>query len=376
MIKILIIFGTRPECIKMAPIIRILKQRDDVNTVVCNTEQHTTMTDQILDVFGIKPDYNLGIMGKDQTLTHTTRHVLNSLEKILKGIKPDLVLLQGDTTSTFVSSLASFYHRIPVGHIEAGLRTLDRYNPFPEEINRRLTTVLAEYHFAPTKTARKNLLLEGIREDRIFVTGNTVIDALFYVVGLIKQGIIKINTKLKETIEAHSYSPLILITAHRRESFGTGLKNICLAIKDLSKIYPEYLFIYPVHLNPNVKKATEKHLKDIQNVLLIEPLDYFSFVFLMDKSYLILTDSGGIQEEAPSLGKPTLVLREKTERPEGIEAGVAKIVGVNRDTIVTEARKLLEDKCVYQNMSEKINPYGDGRSANRIVDLILSKIIL
>jgi len=293
---------------------------------------------------------------------------------VLQAYSPDLVLVQGDTTTAFISSLVCYYHQISVGHVEAGLRTHQRFNPFPEELNRRLTGILADYHFAPTDMAKQNLLQEGVPETRVFITGNTVIDSLIYIIDRIKKDEIAIADNIRNIVNDSKDSPIIVITAHRRESFGTDIQNICLAIRDLAQMFPLCTFLYPVHLIPNIKKTVYKQLDGIKNIHLIPPLDYFSFSFLMSRSYLILTDSGGIQEEAPSLGKPLLVLRKETERPEGIEKGVAKLVGVRRESIVAEAKELLENRTEYNKMVSGENPYGDGHAADKIVDIIFKEV--
>ncbi len=370
---ILIVFGTRPEFIKMAPLIQILKTRS-ISHSVCNTSQHEKMLDIMLEAFGVTPDFDLDIMTENQGLTHISASILNKLNSLLTEIRPDLVLVQGDTSTTFVSSLTSFYNRIRVGHIEAGLRTKDKHNPFPEEMNRRLTSAIADFHFAPTNLSRENLRKEGIPKKTIFVTGNTVIDSLFAVLELLEKNRIKVDKNVKRIVNQKPDARIILITAHRRESFGKPLIRICNAVSELSEQYPDDILIYPVHLNPNVQRPVYEMLQGIPNIFLIQPIDYFTFVYLMNSSYLILTDSGGIQEEAPSLGKPVLVLREKTERPEGIEAGVAKVVGTDQERIVSETSLLLNNKLEYQKMAVKKNPYGDGKSAERIVDIVMAKL--
>jgi len=376
--KIMLIFGTRPEAIKLAPIIQRLKaEGSKFKPIVCVTAQHREMLDQVLNLFEIEPDYDLNIMIDNQDLFDVTVKALNGLKEILKKEKPDIALVQGDTTTSFVASLAAFYLKIPVGHVEAGLRTYNKYSPFPEEKNRHLTGVLADYHFAPTEWAKNNLLKENAPEDRIWVTGNTVIDALLWVVSRQKSagGEQYGNRYFKErwglTLTTNTNTcKLILVTGHRRESFGEGFKNICLALKEIAKDRHDIKIVYPVHLNPNVQKPVRDILSDIPNIYLIEPLDYEPFVYLMEKAYLILTDSGGIQEEAPSLGKPVLVMRNVTERPEGIEAGVVKLVGTDKERIVAETEILLDDKKAYEKMAQASNPYGDGKAAERIVDIL------
>jgi len=371
--KILFVFGTRPEAIKMAPVIKRVKEEKEIFEMkVCVTAQHREMLDQVLEVFDIKADYDLNIMKDNQDLYDITSNILNKVKNVLEDFHPDLILVHGDTTTTFVSTLAAFYKKINVGHIEAGLRTKNIYYPFPEEANRRLTGLLARYHFAPTIIAKRNLLKEGIKEDNIIVTGNTVIDALFLVLKKIKS-----NKNLEEMIikklNLKIDSKFILITAHRRENFGQGFINICEAIKELAIRYPNFNFIYPVHLNPNVQKPVKEILSSLKNVFLIKPLEYLEFVYLMSKSYLILTDSGGIQEEAPSLGKPVLVMRNTTERPEAIKAGTVKLVGTDKNKIVNEISILIEDKKEYKKMSKAKNPYGDGKASYRIIEFLKEK---
>jgi len=368
---ILIIFGTRPEAIKMAPVIIKLRAKSkELRTIVCVTAQHREMLDQVLDIFQIRPDYDLGIMKQNQSLFDVTVNGLKKLENILKKEKPDIILVQGDTTTTFIASLAAYYLKIKIGHIEAGLRTKDKFNPFPEEINRRLTDCLADMYFVHTKKAKENLLKEGVDKGKIFLTGNTVIDALQMIVK--KQN----NKKIQKEIEQRFFSnygisfdnrKLILVTGHRRESFGRDFENICKGLKKIALSNQDIQIIYPVHLNPNVQNPVRKILSGMSNVHLIEPLDYSTFVWLMNRAYLILTDSGGIQEEAPSLGKPVLVMRKKTERTEGIEAGTAKLVGTDSEKIYSEAIKLLKNIRLYQKMSKAVNPYGDGKAAERII---------
>ena len=376
--KIMLIFGTRPEAIKLAPIIQRLKaEGSKFKPIVCVTAQHREMLDQVLNLFEIEPDYDLNIMIDNQDLFDVTVKALNGLKEILKKEKPDIALVQGDTTTSFVASLAAFYLKIPLGHVEAGLRTYNKYSPFPEEKNRHLTGVLADYHFAPTEWAKNNLLKENVPEDRIWVTGNTVIDALLWVVSRQKSagGEQYWNRYFKErwglTLTTNTNTcKLILVTGHRRESFGESFRNICLALKEIAKDRHDIKIVYPVHLNPNVQKPVRDILSDIPNIYLIGPLDYEPFVYLMEKAYLILTDSGGIQEEAPSLGKPVLVMRNVTERPEGIEAEVVKLVGTDKERIVAETEILLDDKKAYEEMARASNPYGDGKAAERIVDIL------
>jgi len=368
-VKVIMIFGTRPEAIKMVPVFREL-QKHQIETKICITAQHRSMLDQVLTFFNVKPDYDLNLMQKNQTLFDITINALKALEEVLKQENPDIVLVQGDTTTTFVGSLAAFYLKIKVGHIEAGLRTWDKLNPFPEENNRRLTDILSDIHFAPTEFARKNLLNEGFSEKSIFVTGNTGIDALFMTLKQINESG---DQSFSRNLNFNS-EKLILVTCHRRESFGDSLENICIALKRIVNENKYVEIVYPVHLNPNIRNTVNKHLIGTDRIHLIEPLDYASFVWLMNKSYIILTDSGGVQEEAPSLGKPVLVLRERTERQEAINAGTAKLVGTKSESIFHETQKLLQNIDEYKNMSQVINPYGDGQAAVRIVD-ILSRVM-
>jgi UDP-N-acetylglucosamine 2-epimerase (non-hydrolysing) len=364
--KVLLIFGTRPEAIKMAMVIRELQKIDTIDTYVVVTAQHREMLDQVLSIFSIVPNYDLDIMMPNQDLFDISAKGLTGLRGILQEVRPDLVLVQGDTTSTFIGSLAAYYQKIAVGHIEAGLRTHNRYAPFPEEINRRLTGVIADLHFAPTERARENLLGENVSAHSIFVTGNTSIDALLWTVA-------NSTSDFRGVLPANGYEEgdgrFVLATAHRRESFGRPMKNIMDALNIIADRFKPIPIIFPVHHNPNVRRETLK-LRDKENIVLIDPMGYKDFAHLMSKAYLILTDSGGIQEEAPSLGKPVLVLRETTERPEGIEAGNAKLVGTDTQVIVAEATRLLSDPSYYQTMAGRANPYGDGRAAVRIMDVI------
>jgi UDP-N-acetylglucosamine 2-epimerase (non-hydrolysing) len=366
--KSLFIFGTRPEAIKMAPVIKKIKNSKLMEVKVCVTAQHRQMLDQVLNLFEIEPDYDLNIMKPNQDLYDITSNVLLSIKDVLKKENPDIVFVQGDTTTTFAASLASFYQKIPVAHIEAGLRTYNIYSPFPEEMNRQLTSRIATYHFAPTNRARDNLIKEGIDERKIYVTGNTVIDALLEVVEKIKNKDIKIKGY---NITDRKY---ILVTGHRRENFGKSFENMCNALKEIAQNNPNIDIVYPVHLNPNVQKPVFEILSNIPNVYLIEPLDYESFVYLMYNSYIILTDSGGIQEEAPSLGKPVLVMRDTTERPEAVEAGTVKLVGANKEKIVKEVENLLHNKSEYEKMSRAINPYGDGKASERIFEILVKEV--
>ncbi len=363
--KIAVVFGTRPEAVKMAPIVKELERRGIDHTVIV-TAQHRDMLDDMLGVFGITPRYDLDIMQRNQDLSYVTTSVINRMGAVLKEEQPDVMLVQGDTTTTFAASLAAFYQQIAVGHVEAGLRTWDKYNPYPEEINRQLTTRIAAHHFAPTVWAKKNLLAEGIAEAQIVVTGNTVIDALLMIVD---PSYVFTGAPL-DTID-FSARRVILMTSHRRENFGEPMRNTFTACRRLVERNPDVELIYPVHPNPNVRAMAQEILQGVPRVHLIEPLEYRPFVQLMNRSTLILTDSGGVQEEAPSLGKPVLVLRTTTERPEAIEAGTAKLVGTDTETIIREAQTLLSDPQAYKEMATKANPYGDGKAAPRIVDYIL-----
>jgi UDP-N-acetylglucosamine 2-epimerase (non-hydrolysing) len=363
--KIMVVFGTRPEAIKLAPVIAELKKRGIFKVVVVVTAQHREMLDQVLSLFNIVPDYDLDIMQPEQSLFDITDRALEGLKKVLIQEKPDLLLVQGDTTTTFVAALAAFYLKIPVGHVEAGLRTFDKHRPFPEEINRRLTTVLTDLHFAPTEQAKLNLLAEGVPKETIYVTGNTVIDALL---ATVRDGY-EFNHPILSQIDFSSYKTL-LVTAHRRESWGEPLSAICEAIKEIIATQPDVCVVFSVHLNPEVQRTVNTLLDGEDRVFLVDPMDYEPFVQLMGKAHLILTDSGGIQEEAPSLGKPVLVLRELTERPEAVEAGTVKIVGRDTERIVSETIKLIRNSTAYEKMAQAINPYGDGRASQRIADII------
>mgnify|MGYP000910634498 CR=1 FL=1 len=375
--KILLVFGTRPEAIKMAPLIKKIKEDPETFDVrVCITAQHRQMLDQVLKLFEIEPDFDLDIMKDGQDLYDITSRVLLGLKEVLLNYNPDVVLVHGDTTTTLAASLAAFYQKISVGHVEAGLRTNDIYSPWPEEINRQVTSRITQYHFAPTDKAKMNLLQENIPAEKIFVTGNTVIDALNIVVDKIntnKTLLENLYFNLKQNGYQLSEKKFILVTGHRRENFGQGFLNICNALKQIAAKNPEMDIVYPVHLNPNVRKPVNDILSDISNIFLIEPLEYEEFVYLMNQSYLILTDSGGIQEEAPSLGKPVLVMRDTTERPEAVEAGTVKLVGTNLETIVKETQLLLDNKDEYQKMALSHNPYGDGKACQRIAE-VLKKI--
>ena len=376
--KIMLVFGTRPEAIKMAPLVKAFQSYpQDFDTIVCVTGQHREMLDQVLSIFDIRPDYDLNIMKQGQDLYDVTSKVLLGMRNVLKEVQPHVVLVHGDTTTSTAAALAAFYQQIPVGHVEAGLRTHNIYSPWPEEMNRQITSRIASYNFSPTTLSRQNLLDEGV-VDRIFVTGNTVIDALHMVVNKIKcdNGLSQI---LEKQIFAHGYDMgrisqdrrMVLITGHRRENFGEGFIHICKAIQTLSQRFPNVDFVYPMHLNPNVRKPIHEvfgeQLDGLGNMFFIEPLEYVEFVYLMDKSSIVLTDSGGIQEEAPGLGKPVLVMRDTTERPEALEAGTVKLVGTDYNKIVTEVSMLLEDDNAYEKMSKAVNPYGDGMACGRIV---------
>jgi UDP-N-acetylglucosamine 2-epimerase (non-hydrolysing) len=375
--KILIVFGTRPEAIKMAPLVKNLESMKFADTRVCATAQHRELLDQVLEMFEIDPYYDLDVMQKDQDLFDITSIILLKIKNILNEFKPDIVLVHGDTTTTFVSALAAFYLQIDVGHVEAGLRTGNLYSPWPEEANRKLASSLTKYHFAPTLAAKKNLLNEGIKDENIVVTGNTVIDALFLALDTIKSDK-RLEKKIIQSIENQidnsafsiQHSKFILVTGHRRENFGKGFLKICEALKEIALTHNNLSIIYPVHMNPNVRKPVLNLLRDIDNIHLIEPLPYREFVYLMEKSYFILTDSGGIQEEAPSLGKPVLVLRDTTERPEALQAGTVKLVGTNKDKIVKEVEYLLKNKNAYDEMSKAHNPYGDGKASEKIVEFL------
>jgi UDP-N-acetylglucosamine 2-epimerase (non-hydrolysing) len=377
--KILLVFGTRPEAIKMAPLVmKFKKNPTEFNTIVCVTGQHREMLDQVLKVFDIKPDYDLNIMKQGQDLYDITSRVILDMRNVLKECDPDIVLVHGDTTTSMAAALSAFYQKIPVGHIEAGLRTHNIYSPWPEEMNRQITSRIATYHFAPTKLSKENLLNEGIEENKIIVTGNTVIDALHLVVERIKNDI-TLQEELKGILSLSGYNierlskgrKLVLITGHRRENFGEGFLQICNAIKTLALKYPDIDFVYPMHLNPNVREPIKEVFGDknkISNIYFIEPLDYLPFVFLMEKSYIVLTDSGGIQEEAPGLGKPVLVMRDTTERPEAIDAGTVKLVGADYNKIVNEVSSLIDNESCYNMMAKSTNPYGDGKASLLIVN--------
>lgn len=376
----MLVFGTRPEAIKMAPLVKeFQKYPDKFETIVCVTGQHREMLDQVLHIFDIRPDYDLNIMKQGQDLYDVTARVLTGMRDVLKEILPDVVLVHGDTTTSTAAALAAFYQQIPVGHVEAGLRTHNIYSPWPEEMNRQITGRIATYHFAPTPLSEQNLLAEGVKDEYIHVTGNTVIDALYMVVDRIKNDK-ELDAELGNLLKQAGYDinrlvggkKLVLITGHRRENFGDGFINMCKAIKDLTKKYLDVDFVYPMHLNPNVRKPIHEvfgeDLSNLGNMFFIEPLEYLSFVYLMEKSTIVLTDSGGIQEEAPGLGKPVLVMRDTTERPEALDAGTVKLVGTNYDKIIHEVSSLIDNQQYYDQMSKAVNPYGDGLACERIVE--------
>lgn len=378
--KIMLVFGTRPEAIKMAPLVKeFQKHPDTFQTIVCVTGQHREMLDQVLNIFDIRPDFDLNIMKQGQDLYDVTARVLTGMRDVLREAQPDVVLVHGDTTTSTAAALAAFYQQIPVGHVEAGLRTHNILSPWPEEMNRQITGRIASYHFAPTALSRQNLLQENVDDANITVTGNTVIDALYWVVDRIKNDH-SLDAELEEVLRHAGYDvnrladgrPLVLITGHRRENFGDGFINMCTAIKQLTERYPNVDFVYPMHLNPNVRRPIHEvfgdDLSNLGNMHFIEPLEYLSFVYLMEKSTIVLTDSGGIQEEAPGLGKPVLVMRDTTERPEALEAGTVKLVGTDREKIINEVSTLLDDAAAYARMSQAVNPYGDGLACSRIVE--------
>jgi UDP-N-acetylglucosamine 2-epimerase (non-hydrolysing) len=383
--RILLVFGTRPEAIKMCPLVKKFQEYPETfETVVCVTGQHREMLDQVLRIFDVKPDYDLNIMKQGQDLYDVTSRVLVGMRDILDTVKPNVVLVHGDTTTSMATAMAAFYRQIPIGHVEAGLRTHNLYSPWPEEMNRQVTGRIAEYDFAPTPLSRQNLLDEGVSEEKITVTGNTVIDALHWVVGKIENDC-QLSKELAENLKVSGYDTsrleipgqagndeqrrLVLITGHRRENFGEGFISMCTAIRDLARKYPEVDFVYPMHLNPNVRKPIREVFGEEKrdNLFFIEPLDYLDFVYLMSRSYIVLTDSGGIQEEAPGLGKPVLVMRDTTERPEALDAGTVRLVGTDYDKIMSEVSALLDDQNHYEAMSHAVNPYGDGKACSRIV---------
>ena len=363
-IKVMSIFGTRPEAIKMAPLVKELEKRKEIESVVCVTAQHREMLDQVLETFKIKPDFDLDIMKQGQTLADITTRALNGLEKVIKEVQPDIVLVHGDTTTTFAGALAAFYNQVDIGHVEAGLRTYDKYSPYPEEMNRQMVDCMTDMFFAPTSLSKSNLLKQNIDESKIYVTGNTVIDAMSTTVD---------NNYKHEVIDWVGDSRLILLTAHRRENLGDPMRHIFKGIKRVIDEVPDIKVVYPIHLNPKVREVANEVFKDCDRVRLIEPLEVFDFHNFQNKSYIILSDSGGIQEEAPSLGKPVLVLRDTTERPEGIDAGTLKLVGTNEEKVYKETLKLLKDRKEYLKMSNASNPYGDGHASERIVDAIIEK---
>ena len=374
--KVLFVFGTRPEAIKLAPVILELKKYPRVQIIVCVTAQHRQMLDQALGLFAIIPDIDLDLMKPNQTLSELTGRVVDGVDRVLKKEQPDIVLIQGDTTTVMAAALAAFYNKIPVGHVEAGLRSNDICSPFPEEMNRRLTSILGNYHFAPTEKAKEALLGEGISGERIYVTGNTVIDALHMI---LKEPVPMVAKKILDRVGISDNvnerkRKMILLTAHRRENFGERFECICQAIKQLAERNQDIVIVYPAHLNPNIQEPANRILGGLDRILLIEPVEYDSMAHLMNAASIILTDSGGIQEEAPSLGKPVLVMRTETERPEGIEAGTARLVGPHTDKIIIETERLLYDKAAYNEMARAINPYGDGKAAKRIVEILLSSM--
>lgn len=384
--KILLVFGTRPEAIKMAPLVKeFQKYQDCFDTIVCVTGQHRHMLDQVLQIYDITPDYDLNIMKSGQDLYDVTSRVLLGMRDVLVDANPDVVLVHGDTTTSTATALAAFYQQIPVGHVEAGLRTNNIYSPWPEEMNRQITSRIATFNFAPTPLSRQNLLREAVREDSIIITGNTVIDSLYWVIDKIKNDL-SLNSSLENSINTVGYNVkrleagrrLVLITGHRRENFGDGFINMCMAIKDLSKKYPNVDFVYPMHLNPNVRRPIYEvfgeDFSKLDNMFFIEPLEYLSFVYLMEKAFIVLTDSGGIQEEAPGLGKPVLVMRDTTERPEALEAGTVKLVGTDYTRITTEVSVLLDDNNAYGMMSKAVNPYGNGMACRRIVESFMCQV--
>lgn len=369
--KILSVFGTRPEALKMAPLVRALAGDERFDAKVCVTAQHRKMLDQVLELFEIRPDFDLNIMKKNQTLNDITSAILNGIKPVLEEFNPDVVLVHGDTTTTISASLAAYYQQIKVGHVEAGLRTGNIYSPWPEEANRKLTSTITNYHFAPTAVARENLLSEGVLESDITVTGNTVIDALFWVREKLKQDPSLLNELSSKFNYIDPNKKLILVTGHRRESFGDGFERICEALKQIAINNPDTQILYPVHLNPKVQEPVNRVLNGLENIFLIEPQQYLPFCYLMDRSSIILTDSGGIQEEAPSLGKPVLVMRETTERPEAVDAGTVKLVGTDIELIVREVNMLLTDSAEYEKMSKSHNPYGDGLASGRILEFLI-----
>ncbi len=372
--KVLTVFGTRPEAIKMAPLAIKLAEQEGIDARVCVTAQHREMLDQVLGLFEITPDYDLNIMKPGQDLTDVTTNILQGIKPILADFKPDVVLVHGDTATTFATSLAAYYQQIAVGHVEAGLRTGNIYSPWPEEANRKLTGAITTYHFAPTETSQQNLLNEAVAQENITVTGNTVIDALLDVSAKLKNDT-ALNSEMAERFSfLNKDKKLILVTGHRRESFGGGFERICKALAYTAEQHPDCQIVYPVHLNPNVQEPVNRLLKGVPNITLIEPQDYLPFVYLMNQAHIILTDSGGIQEEAPSLGKPVLVMRDTTERPEAVSAGTVKLVGTDVDKITTSLNRLLTDEKAYEEMSFAHNPYGDGKACERIIEVLREKV--
>ena len=364
MIKVMSIFGTRPEAIKMAPLVKELESRKEIESIVCVTAQHREMLDQVLETFDIKPDYDLNIMKQGQTLAEVTTRALLGLEEVIKEVKPDIVLVHGDTTTTFAGALAAFYNQVAIGHVEAGLRTYDKYSPFPEEMNRQMVDCMTDMYFAPTNLSKSNLLKQNIEESKIYVTGNTAIDAMKTTVD---------KDYSNKVLDWVGNDRMILLTAHRRENLGDPMRHIFKAIKRIVDEFDDIKVVYPIHMNPRVREVANEIFSNCDRIRLIEPLEVFDFHNFQNKSYIILSDSGGIQEEAPSLGKPVLVLRDTTERPEGIEAGTLKLVGTNEETIYKETKKLLTDKAEYDRMSKASNPYGDGHTSERIADAIIKK---
>lgn len=368
--KILVVFGTRPEAIKMAPIINILKSKDFFTVKVCNTGQHTFMLDQVLDLFEIIPDFNLRVMRENQSLSYITSKILNDLELVFSEFMPDLIMVHGDTATTLAASISGFYHKVKICHIEAGLRTGDLGSPWPEEANRKITTVIADYHFTPTNASYENLIKEGVKRENIIITGNTVIDSLIYISNKLEGDYFLRNFFKEKYNYLLSFSKLILVTSHRRENFGSGIENICQSIAKIALDFPEVVIVYPVHLNPNIKGIVYKNLVNIRNIKLVEPLDYLDFIYLLKNCYLILTDSGGIQEEAPTLNKPVILMRDSTERPEAISAGTVKLVGSNPTRIYNAVKNLILDNDEYNRMSNSKNPFGDGTASIKIAKFL------
>ena len=379
--KILFVFGTRPEAIKMAPVVKLFRQSNDFESIVCTTGQHREMLDQTMRIFEIESDHELNVMKKNQTLSQLTVNLLSELDIVLEEIKPDLLFVQGDTTTSLVGGLAAYYNKIPIAHIEAGLRTGNKYKPFPEEKNRHMLSVLSDLHFSPTDLSRNNLIREGVDEGKIWVTGNTVIDAMQMILSSQESDLEEekqLSSFLNREIGIDFTSPpesapkIILVTGHRRENFGEGIRSVCEGLLKIAKQRPDVLIVYPVHLNPKVQVPVKELIGGVDNIKLISPIDYEKFLFLLKKSYIVLTDSGGIQEEAPSLGKPVLVTREVTERPEGVEAGTVKLVGTDKKILIQEINKLFDDPSYYKSFSKVSNPYGDGNAASRIIEVIRS----